>query len=79
MVMDVAPGQMRAKTLFGVEATYEVLTVGRGHALMQVVDVPGLTPGMRFSLTLDAVADMDVVDVRAEVEHGLASLLADAA
>jgi len=79
MNMDVAPGQLRAKSLLGVEATYEVLSVSAGHALMQVVDVPGLAPGLRLRLTLDAVAGMDVVDVRSEVEHGLASLLTRAA
>jgi hypothetical protein len=79
MKMDVVANQLRSKTLLGVEATYRVLSVQRDQALMQVVDVPGLTPGMRFRLELAAVAEMDVVDVRAEVEDGLASLLAEAA
>lgn len=77
--MDLVADQLRSKTLFGVEATYRVLAVGREHALVQVVDVPGLAPGTRFRLQRDAVAEMDVVDRRAEVEDGLASLLADAA
>lgn len=76
MNMDVAPGQLRTKTLLGIEATYRVLAVAPDHALMQVVDVPGLTPGMRFRLQRRAVEEMDLVDVRAEVEDGLASLLA---
>lgn len=79
MVMDVLPDQLRKRTLLGVEATYRVMAVHRRHAVMQVVDVPGLTPGMRFRLDLTAVEQMDVVDVRAEVEDGLASLLAEAA
>jgi hypothetical protein len=79
MKMDVVVNQLRSKTLLGVEATYRVLSVQRDQALMQVVDVPGLTPGMRFRLELSAVAEMDVVDVRAEVADGLASLLAEAA
>jgi hypothetical protein len=77
--MDVMPDQLRTKTLLGVEATYRVLAVGRHHARVQVVDVPGLAPGLQFRLRLSAVAEMDVVDVRAEVEDGLASLLAAAA
>lgn len=79
MEMDVITGQLRSKTLLGVEASYRVLSVQRNLALMEVVDVPGLIPGMRFRLALSAVAEMTVVDVRAEVEDGLASLLAEAA
>jgi hypothetical protein len=79
MSMDVAPGQLRTKTLLGVEATYAVLAVDGDHAQVQVVDAPGLAPGLRFRLDRSAVAEMDVVDVRAEVADGLASLLRDAA
>jgi hypothetical protein len=74
--MDVKPDQLRSRTLLGSEATYRVLSVHRRHAVVQVVDVPGLAPGTRFRLSRSAVAEMDVVDVRAEVDAGLSSLLA---
>ncbi len=78
-MMDVAPDQLRAKTLLGTQATYRVLAVHRRHAVMQVVDVPGLVPGTHFRLSLPAVAKMDLVDIRGEVDAGLASLLSRAA
>jgi hypothetical protein len=77
--MDIVAGQLRAKTLLGVEATYRVLEVHPGHALMEVVDVPGLAAGLRFRLERGAVAEMDVVDVRAEVDAAFAALLTEAA
>jgi hypothetical protein len=77
--MDLMPGQLRTRVLLEVEATYRVLAVQPEHALVEVVDVPGLAPGMRFRLERDAVAQMDLVDVRAEVEAGLSALLAEAA
>ena len=79
VVMDLLPDQLRRRTLLGVEATYRVLSVHRDHVVMQVVDVPLLAPGLRFKLERKAVAEMDVVDVRADVAAGLAGLLADAA
>lgn len=78
-MMDIAPDQLRSQTLLDSEATYRILSVRQNHALVQVVDAPGLAPGLRFSLALEAVAQMDVVDVRAEVDAGLASLLSQAA
>jgi hypothetical protein len=75
MTMDVAPDQLRSRTLLETQATYRVLSVHRRHAVVQVVDVPGLAPGLRFRLALKDVEQMDVVDVRAEVESGLAELL----
>ena len=77
--MDVLPDQLRRRTLLGVEATYRVLSVHREHVVMQVVDVPRLAPGLRFKLTREAVSEMDLVDVRADVAAGLAGLLSDAA
>ena len=79
LMMDVRPDQLRARQMLGVTATYRVIALEPDHALVQVVDVPGLDPGMRFRFDLDMVEAMDVVDVRAEVDAGFASLLADAA
>jgi hypothetical protein len=70
----VATDQLRTRTLLGVEATYRVVDVSGEHALMEVVDVPGLDPGMRFRYEVGAVDGMRVVDLRAEVEAGLAEL-----
>ncbi len=78
-MMDVAPDQLRTQSLLGSEATYRILSVQQDHAIVQVVDVPGLAPGARFRLELKAVAQMDVVNLRAEVDAGLASLLSQAA
>jgi hypothetical protein len=71
----VAADQLRAHTLLGREATYRVITVSDQHALMEVVDVPGLDPGMRFRYDIGTVDEMRIVDLRAEVESGFAALL----
>lgn len=71
----VAAEQLRAHTLLGLEATYRVIDVSGKHALVEVVDVPGLHPGMRFRYDIGIVDEMRIVDVRAEVESGLAGLL----
>jgi hypothetical protein len=78
-LMDVLPDQLRSRTLLDVEATYRVMSLQGEHVLMQVVDVPGLAPGLRFRMELSVVATMDVVNARTEVAEGLASLLAEAA
>ncbi|MDX6715101.1 MAG: hypothetical protein QOH30_1659 [Baekduia sp.] len=71
----VTAHQLRSRTLLGVEATYRVIDVNARHALVEVVDVPGLDPGMRFSFDVNAVSEMAVVDIRAEVNSGLTELL----
>lgn len=71
----VAAEQLRAHTLLGLEATYRVIDVSDQHALVEVVEVPGLHPGMRFRYDIGTVDEMRIVDLRAEVESGLAGLL----
>lgn len=71
----VAAQQLRAHTMLGLEATYRVIDVSDEHALVEVVDAPGLHPGMRFRYDLGIVDEMRIVDLRAEVERGLAGLL----
>jgi hypothetical protein len=51
----VAADQLRAQTLLGLEATYRVINVSGKHAVVEVVDVPGLHPGMRFRYDVEAV------------------------
>jgi hypothetical protein len=67
--------QLRTHSLLGLDATYRVIDVTGKHALVEVVEAPGLHPGTRFRYDLEAVEGMRVVDLRAEVESGLAALL----
>jgi hypothetical protein len=71
----VAAEQLRTHTLLGLEATYRVIDVSGKHALVEVVEAPGLYPGMRFRYDIGTVDEMRIVDLRAEVESGLAGLL----
>jgi hypothetical protein len=77
LLMDhhVAAEQLRTHTLLGLEATYRVIDVSGKHALVEVVEAPGLYPGMRFRYDIGTVDEMRIVDRRAEVESGLAGLL----
>jgi hypothetical protein len=73
----VAAEQLRTHTLLGLEATYRVIDVSEKHALVEVVEAPGLNPGTRFRYDIETVDEMRVVDRRAEVERGLARLLTE--
>jgi transposase len=57
----VAVGQVRRLSAQGSTATYGVVAARGERTLVQVVDAPGLHPGMRFLFQTDAVAEMEVV------------------
>jgi hypothetical protein len=57
----LAKGELRRKELHGTVATYRVVDLADEHALVEVVDAPGLDAGARFWFTQDAVGAMTLV------------------
>jgi hypothetical protein len=58
----VAVGQLRRLEALGTTSLYRVVAVDDALVRAEVVDVPGLTPGMTVRLTRSAVAAMELVD-----------------
>lgn len=54
--------EFRAQVLFGSSATYRVVEIADGHALVQAVDVPGIAPGTRMRVVRAAVEQMAVIE-----------------
>jgi hypothetical protein len=55
-----AVGEYRVHTLLGSDAVYRVVTTGPKTTLVEVVDAPGLRPGMQFKFLTSVVAEMPV-------------------
>jgi hypothetical protein len=58
----VRPGQVRRQELLGTVAVYRVVQVDETLSLVEVIEAPGLSAGMRFSFTTQAVGAMELVD-----------------
>jgi hypothetical protein len=57
----LAQGQLRRQVRLGTEATYRVLEWNAETVEVEAVDVPGLRPGSRLTLTRAAVEAMEIV------------------
>jgi len=58
----VQPGELRGKALFGSRAVYRVIAVDGELVEVEVVEAPGLAAGERFRFTLEAVAEMVLLE-----------------
>lgn len=58
----IAAGQMRRFDALGSTSLYRVAGVDGALVDAEVVDVPGLRPGLVVRLTAEAVAAMDLVE-----------------
>jgi hypothetical protein len=61
-------GQLVAREMLGTEAVYRVLGENDRGIEVEVVRVPGLRPGSRFTFTLDAVLAMSALDPAAGLD-----------
>jgi hypothetical protein len=61
---------MRRIQALGATSLYRILDVDGEIVAAEVVDVPGLRPGMVVRLTVDAVAAMDLVDTASASRPG---------
>jgi hypothetical protein len=59
---EIIPGSVWRQVTLGSEAIYEVVAVDGDHVDVSVNRAPGLTPGMRVRLTVQAVRAMVRVD-----------------
>lgn len=57
---DLVVGQLRRHVRLGSEAVYRVCDFGPETVWVEVVRVPGLSPGQRFKFSRDAVIAMEV-------------------
>lgn len=57
---DLVVGQLRRHVRLGSEAVYRVCDFGPESVWVEVVRVPGLSPGERFKFSRDAVIAMEV-------------------
>jgi hypothetical protein len=71
----VVPTEIRRKVLFGVEATYCVAGVEGDLVTVEVIQAPGLKPGARMRMTAAAVAEMELVAPRLDVDREVGLLL----
>lgn len=75
MDQPIAATEVRRKVLLGVEATYCVTDVAGDTITVEVLRVPGLAPGTRVRMTADAVAQMELVEPRLNVDREVGRLL----
>jgi hypothetical protein len=71
----IVPTEIRRKVMFGVEATYCVADVAGDLITVEAVRVPGLKPGTRLRMTAEAVAGMELVQPKLDVDREVAQLL----
>lgn len=59
---EIIPGSVWRRVALGSEAIYEIIAVDGDHVDVSVNSAPGLKPGMRVRLTVQAVRAMVRVD-----------------
>jgi hypothetical protein len=75
MVQPIAATEIRRKMMFGVEATYCVADVDGDLITVEALHVPGLAPGTRVRMTAKAVAEMELIQPKLDVDREVGLLL----